>query len=150
MFAGSHQKCARERRKFTANGQMQNLQESDDKKEREPTHSTGCVLFARIHTGTLVHRIVGQNSLGCQKKVSGTHLKTKYFSSELQVHNKVRNFNCPICEVSFGTKHVLRMHMETHKPSSERVTKFTCSYCGKVTVFTCAEPNRSHCRDHST
>ena len=46
----------------------------------------------------------------------------------------MRNFFCAICQISFGTKHVLRMHMETHKPQADRYSKFSCPHCGKVKI----------------
>ena len=89
----------------------------------------------------LVHE--GQNTATGACPQCGKTLAKKNLAAHIKmVHDKLRPHSCPVCGRAFLTKYTLQQHIDTHKPSDQRDTKFLCAFCGKGFI------NRTHYADH--
>ena len=51
-------------------------------------------------------------------KVCNKHMQLKNLKAHMElVHEKVKNFSCEVCGKMFGTKFLVKEHMEIHKVS---------------------------------
>lgn len=88
-----------------------------------------------------VHEGLQQETAACPQ--CGKSVTKKNMAAHVRmVHDKIRKHSCELCGRTFLTKFTLKQHIETHKPSGQRDTKFLCAFCGKGFM------NKTHYTDH--
>ena len=78
----------------------------------------------------------------CSKFYPPKYLEQRHYL----VHKEGKDFKCDVCEKSFKTMEILKVHSRIHGPEDERYTH-SCEVCGKK--FTQKANLESHMRTHT-
>ena len=109
----------------------------------------GCSHSSPAVTEVKKHRrkhLIDENLLvkckDCNKYYPPKYLEQRHYL----VHQEGRNFKCEVCEKSFKTLEILKVHARIHGPDDERYTH-SCEVCGRK--FTQKANLESHMRIHT-
>ena len=106
-------------------------------------HSSPAVTEVKRHRRK---HLIEENQLvkckDCNKFYPPKYLEQRHYL----VHQDGRNFKCEICEKSFKTMEILKVHARIHGPDDERYTH-CCEVCGRK--FTQKANLESHMRIHT-